>query len=125
MPRPAKKRYICCLPVTSAFVPEGKDIDNETVVMTVDEYETIRLIDYEGCMQEECAQQMRVSRTTVQGIYNEARKKIADALVNGKRLHINGGDYIQCRNYEKSCGKGCKEFCNRACCLRNKENDVE
>lgn len=64
--------------------------------MTVDEYETIRLIDLEGCTQEECARQMRIARSTVQMIYNEARRKSADCLVNGKPLIIEGGNYRLC-----------------------------
>jgi predicted DNA-binding protein (UPF0251 family) len=54
--------------------------------MTIDEYETIRLIDLEKLTQEECATQMNISRTTVQGIYDVARKKIAESLVNGKHF---------------------------------------
>jgi predicted DNA-binding protein (UPF0251 family) len=77
--------------------------------MTVDEYETIRLIDLQGFTQEECASQMKIARTTVQGIYNEARKKLADSLVNGKVLQIEGGTYQLCDGLEKSCGcGGCK-----------------
>ena len=64
--------------------------------MTVDEYETIRLIDLEGCTQEECAKRMHVARSTVQMIYNEARRKTADCLVNGKPLIIAGGNYRLC-----------------------------
>lgn len=64
--------------------------------MTVEEYETIRLIDLEGKTQQECSDRMEVARTTVQGIYDVARKKLADALVNGKHLHIGGGDYELC-----------------------------
>jgi predicted DNA-binding protein (UPF0251 family) len=72
----------------------------------VDEYETIRLIDLQGFTQEECAAQMNVARTTVQGIYNDARKKLADVLVNGRRLLIQGGDYVLCDGLEESCGCG-------------------
>ena len=74
--------------------------------MRVDEYETVRLIDLTGYTQEECAAQMGIARTTVQGIYNDARKKIADALVNGKELIIAGGDYRLCEGLEETCGCG-------------------
>ena len=75
------------------------------VRMTVDEYETIRLIDLEGCTQEECAKQMHVARSTVQMIYNEARRKSADCLVNGKPLVIGGGNYRLC-NGAMRCSAG-------------------
>ena len=78
--------------------------------MTVDEYEAIRLIDMEGFNQEMCAKQMNVARTTVQGIYEVARKKIADALVNGKVLLIEGGEYLLCNHDDPSCfnERGCR-----------------
>lgn len=78
--------------------------------MSVDEYETIRLIDLENLTQQECSGQMYISRTTVQGIYDTARKKLADSLVNGKVLWIEGGEYQLCDNGSASCGAGC---CNR------------
>lgn len=74
--------------------------------MTVDEYETIRLIDLEGFTQEESAEQMNIARTTVQRIYNDARKKLAESLVNGKMLMIEGGDYKLCDGIEESCDCG-------------------
>lgn len=74
--------------------------------MTVEEYETIRLIDLEGLTQEECADQMNIARTTVQGIYTEARKKIAESLVGGKVLKIEGGDYRLCDGSGPYCGRG-------------------
>lgn len=106
MPRPRKGRHVCCLPNHSAFGPIGEQTSAEVVVMTVDEYETIRLIDEMGFTQEECAEQMQVARTTVQGIYNEARKKLADVLVHAKFLAIQGGDYVLCDDAVETCGCG-------------------
>ena len=106
MPRPIKWRNVCSLPKNSKFGPldgEGQ----EALTMTVDEYETIRLIDLEGFTQEECAKQMNVARTTVQGIYIEARRKLAESLVNGKVLFINGGEYKLCDGLNGGCGRGC------------------
>ena len=77
--------------------------------MSVDEYEAIRLIDYEGLTQEECAEQMSVARTTVQAIYDSARKKLALVLVDSKRLIIGGGDYRFC----DGSGRHCKGNCRR------------
>ena len=78
--------------------------------MTVDEYETIRLIDLEGMNQEDCASQMKVARTTVQGIYNEARRKLAQVLVEGYMLFIEGGNYHLCDGDESCCKSGsCKK----------------
>lgn len=82
--------------------------------MTIDQYETIRLIDLEGLTQAECADQMHIARTTVQRIYSDARKIISKALVKGKVLKIEGGDYKLCD------GEG--EFCERGNCHRNRKN---
>lgn len=110
MPRPMKWRKVCCMPDNNQFGP--LDMDGEikgSVNMTVDEYETIRLIDLEQFTQEECAAHMNVARTTVQGIYNEARKKLAESLVNGKVLFIEGGEYRLCDGSENRCGHpGCR-----------------
>ncbi len=105
MSRPRKWRRVCCLPESNLFGPLDSPANTENIViMKVDEYETIRLIDLEGYTQEECARQMDIARTTVQGIYNEARKKVAQTLVNRKVLMIEGGDYKLCDGLGEACG---------------------
>jgi len=83
--------------------------------MTVDEYEAIRLIDVGGFTQEQCAAQMDISRTTVQGIYDSARKKLAQSLVNRKAILIEGGEYRLCDGQGHGCGgNGCRRHrCGR------------
>lgn len=109
MPRPRKCRRVHGLPGLTAFGPlDCPHHEPEAVVMTVDEYESIRLIDLEGMTQEECAASMDIARTTAQRIYDEARKKLADCLVNARRLRIEGGDYAVCGPKMGRCGgPGC------------------
>lgn len=90
MPRPIRCREICSLPEFYSFIPE-EGWNGETVTMTIDEFETIRLMDCAGLTQEEAGTQMNVARTTVTSVYESARRKIADCLLNGKRLAISGG----------------------------------
>ena len=115
MPRPRKCRKVCRLPVYNEFLPADKVADN-VIVLTVDEYEAVRLIDMEGFSQEDCASYMQVARTTAQRIYNSARKKLAEVLVTGSALRIEGGDYRLCDGKEKHCGcGGChrhRKICN-------------
>lgn len=106
MPRPKKCRRICGLPKCCRFGPLTGEAECGQVEMTVDEYETIRLIDYLGYNQESCSQQMGVARTTVQAVYNEARKKLAQSLVDGKPLIIQGGNYQVCPKGGTCCKKG-------------------
>lgn len=111
MARPRKCRKVCFLPDSNLFGPMGRTVPEcHAVIMTVEEYETIRLIDLEELMQEECALRMNVARTTVQRIYNDARKKIARSLVEGVLLKIEGGDYQLCELEEKL--SGCRR-CHR------------
>ena len=103
MPRPKKCRSVCELPQTVAFLPENLADSGEAVILTVEEYETIRLIDREGLSQEQCSERMQVARTTVQQIYADARKKLATVLVEGLPLRIAGGDYRLCSGGRSSC----------------------
>ncbi len=96
MPRPTKCRRICRYPQTLEFQPAEQAASGQPVILTVDEYETIRLIDREGLSQEQCGESMQIARATVQKIYESARKKLADMLVNGLPLRIEGGDVSLC-----------------------------
>lgn len=112
--RPVKRRRICSEPDYDSFVPQGIP-SCETIMLSIDEYETIRIIDLERCTQEQCAKQMDVARTTVTALYESARGKIADSIVNGKRLLISGGQYSICEGLSQNC---CNKFC------RKKNNNV-
>lgn len=107
MARPTRCRKICIEPAYDCFRPEGISV-GEKVNMTVDEYETIRLIDLNKYTHEQCAELMRISRTTVTEIYESARYKLADSVINGKVLQISGGNYCLCDGTDTFC-------CNRRC----------
>lgn len=108
MPRPTKCRRVCHYPETLEFIPRHPG-QEEPVVLTVDEFEVIRLMDHQGLSQEEAGCQMGVARTTVQRIYESARKKLAAVLVCGAPLRIEGGDYRLCNGTDPSCPRGdCK-----------------
>ncbi len=110
MPRPCKRRRICAMPGCRRFGPTD-GADGRETVMTIDEYETVRLIDLEGMTQEECAARMNVARTTAQAIYAGARAKLAECLVNGSTLLIDGGDYVLCDGSASGCERrrcGCR-----------------
>lgn len=92
MPRPFCRRRIAGRPTAPIFKPIGIPmLDLEEVVMSLDEFEAIRLADLDGFYQEQAAEQMRVSRATFSRIVESARRKIADMLVHGKALRIEGG----------------------------------
>jgi len=94
MPRPVKCRRVSFFPEARYFKPAGVPIrDLETVCLTVEELEAIRLKDLEGLEQEQGAEKMNVSRPTFQRILTSARQKVADALFNGKGLRIEGGNF--------------------------------
>ena len=106
MPRPVKCRKVCHFPNVLEFLPADDTEKKMPIVLTVDEYETIRLLDKKGYSQEQCAESMQIARTTVQRIYEIARKKIADALIDGHPLKIEGGDFIICDGQSSDCSFG-------------------
>ena len=93
MPRQKKTREVLSLPHNTGFQPLDQKGENPPITLTVDEYEAVRLIDKEGFSQEECGRYMKISRATAQRIHSSARKKMATALVEGRPLRIEGGDY--------------------------------
>lgn len=104
MARPRRFRKICKEPLYDSFIPEG--ISNcEEIVLSVDEYEVIRLIDLEKRTHDQCGKQMGISRTTVTEMYERAREKLADSIVNGKALVIAGGKYELCDGRNHCCHK--------------------
>ena len=103
MARPVKKKKICSLPAIQEFVPGNTPKDMPAILMPLEEYETIRLTDYNGLNQQECSKQMNVARTTVQALYAAARKRMAACLVEGRPLKIIGGEYEICHDNEPCC----------------------
>lgn len=109
MSRPRKCRRVCHFPEINEFSPIG-EVSGEPVILTIDEFETIRLIDKESLSQGECGVQLCVGRTTIQKIYESARKKLANALVLGLPIKIEGGDYCLCN--------GNVDFCYKSDCFK-------
>lgn len=121
MARPVKSRKVCQLPDYIEFGPVNRESSKEPLMLTIDEYETIRIIDKEGFSQEQCGEFMQVARTTIQQIYTQARHKIALALVDGQPLKIEGGQYQLCAGEEEFCDcGGCEKHR-----LNRRENDTK
>jgi len=94
MPRPRLCRRVELEPNVTYFKPAGVPMrELEEVILTVDEFESIRLKDLEGLDQVEAAEKMKISQPTFFRLLDSARKKIADAVVNGKAIRIEGGNY--------------------------------
>lgn len=103
MPRHKKDRMVCDYPAVRALLPDPPSPDSPPVVLTVDEYEALRLIDHQQLSQEQCSDFMQIARTTVQMIYASARQKLALALVEGRELRIQGGEYRLCSGEGRQC----------------------
>ncbi len=94
MARPRKCRWVASEPGVTFFKPQGIPMRGlEQVVISVDELEALRLSDYLGLNQEDVAQEMNVSRPTVTRMLAKAHRAIAEALVFGKAIRIEGGEY--------------------------------
>ncbi|MFH1319419.1 MAG: DUF134 domain-containing protein [Bacteroidota bacterium] len=116
MPRPKRNRKMCIPPSMTGFKPFGIPFHElETVTLLFEEFEAIRLTDYENLIQEEAAKLMNISRPTFTRIYEKARKTISEALVEGKVITINGGN-IQFKNVWYKCTN-----CNHTFILTNKK----
>lgn len=94
MPRPRKRRCVEAVPEITYFKPRGVPLRFlEEVVLTVEELEAIRLKDLENLDGEQAAERMGISRPTFQRVLESARRKVAEALVDGKALRIHGGNF--------------------------------
>lgn len=90
--RPKKMRWVRCEPGERCFRPQRKPLSRlKGVILSIDEFEAIRLSDLEGLDQEEIAKLMKIHRSTVSRIIDSAHRKVADALVNIKAIKIEGG----------------------------------
>ncbi|MEE0275267.1 MAG: DUF134 domain-containing protein, partial [Oscillospiraceae bacterium] len=119
MPRPQRCRKVCSEPEYSMFYPAGF-ASGDTVTLTVDEYEVIRLVDLEKLTHSQAAELMEISRTTATEIYNIAREKIAECIVNGRPLAVSGGSYVLCGG-GKCCGCPRGEGCSK---VKSKGNGI-
>jgi len=108
------------MPEKILFRPEGCPSSScEEVLLTLDEYEAIRLADLEGLYQEQAAALMNVSRQTFGRIVESARRKVADVLVKGKALRIEGGPVSLHGGETIPC-----PCCNETSCLSNGTADA-
>lgn len=94
MSRPFKCRRVSYMPGVTCFKPAGIPLNSlEEVVLSLEETEALRLKELEGLEQERGAERMNISRPTFQRILASARSKVADAILNGKAIRIEGGNF--------------------------------
>ena len=109
MARPQRCRKVCTEPDYVLFSPDGIP-NHEEISLTYDEFEAIRLVDLMQLTHNEAAERMEVARTTLTEVYNCARNKLADAIVNGKALSVCGGNYRICGGGSEICGDSCRKL---------------
>ena len=99
MPRPPKCRRVEFLPAVTYFKPAGIPLRAlDEVCLSVEEAEAIRLKELEGLEQEQGAERMNISRSTFQRVLASGRQKMADALLNGRAIRIEGGNFKMARH---------------------------
>jgi len=134
MPRPKCCRHVAAMPEKTCFRPKGMTVLSlEEVLLTLDEYEAIRLSDLEGLYQEQAALSMNISRQTFGRIIESAHRKVADVLVNGKALKIEGGDVsieevkqVRCHRCQQTFNLCCKAGETPICpyCSKQEKNQI-
>jgi len=134
MPRPVKLRQVSCAPWATFFKPAGVPMNTlQAVTLTLEEVEAVRLKDMGDLHQEECASQMGVSRATFHQILKSAHAKLADAIVNGKAIRVEGGTVafaggrFRCRNdgYEWDLPPGPLPGATSVACPTCQSHDVQ
>ena len=129
MARPQKDRLVTCDPTISYFKPRGVPLrEMDEVRLTIDQMEAIRLADLEGMSHEEAGKKMGVSRATFGRIVQQARRVVAEALIHGKAILMEGGNYQvrqgprghvcqECgHRWEGACGAGRPSQCPACGC---------
>lgn len=121
MSRPKCCRHVGCMPDKNYFKPRGIPSSQlDEVVLSLDEYESLRLADFEGLYQEQAAAEMGISRQTFGRIIESAHKKIADVLIHGKALKIEGGEVALKETTSFTC-----RTCHRAFDSSHEEEDTK
>lgn len=109
MARPKKCRIVEELPGVTYFKPRGVPIRYlKEYTLAIDELESIKLADYLGLDQEQASEKMGISRQTFGRILNEARKKIANAIITGGAIRIEGGNFVF---KDMECNDDCCSMC--------------
>ena len=94
MPRPRICRRIRFMPEVTYFKPAGiRMTELEETILSVEEYEAVRLIDLENTEQNKAAEEMKISQPTLSRLLKSGRKKLAEAIVKGKAIKIQGGNF--------------------------------
>ena len=110
MPRPRKHRRICCNPSAYYFKPRGIPVfELKEIILEHDELESLRLADLLAYSHEDAASEMKISRATFGRIVEIARKKVADGILNGKAIKINGHFKNNKNNGEKNENSSCNK----------------